>query len=336
MKIIRILTVLMVLALFILSSIPISANTPDPDSAPTMGDIYIYHNLLEANDYFIIWTSHVNYATTPGTPFNETFVWRLMNLDGVSTMGSTTGYVYQDDGYGLNCFGMYWPAATAPTWGTVYTLKLSGNPANFTTPPIYNFALNSSDYTTLTTQSDNQLDLSVKVLAIANTLTTTWALPAGYGLVTQEATGNALSTYGQLVFRGAIYGVQALAPYAFAEKINTINVTDRSWNTTYQTQLQSQWSGTWVETAKNASISFFGTGWDLLGVILLGALCIGLLIANLSITNDPWNALIDVAFVLVIAARLEVYSIGTLALIAAICIVYIGMIIWRRIPGAGG
>jgi hypothetical protein len=333
-KILRVTLVIGILAAFVFCAIPVSA-TADPSPAPSIpnGTLKIYHNLLEPLDYFIIWEANIPYTVAPTTPITETFVWQFIHTDGITTLGSTSGYVYQNGGYGYNVYSMYWPAATAPTWGTIYSLRLTGSPALFVTPPVYNFTLNASDYTTLTSQADNQASLAAKILTIAGDLTTRWGLATDYNLVAQTDTGDALSRYGEEVMRGAIYGVQSLAPTAFSSVVTNITVTSRNWTTNYQTNLENQWAGSWVDTARNASITFFGTGYDLLGIFWLILACVGLLIGNLMLTNDYWNGLIDIVFLMVIAARMGVYSLGVLGLIAAIAIIYIGMNIWKRIPG---
>jgi hypothetical protein len=47
------------------------------------------------------------------------------------------------------------------------------------------------------------------------------------------------------------------------------------------------------------------------------------------LTNDHWNAAVDVAFFLVITAKLSFYGLGYLGLIAAMCIIYLGMRLFK-------
>jgi len=227
---------------------------------------------------------------------------------------------------------MYFDASDAPSWGLAYTIRLTGNPAVFVTPPVYNFTISTSDYTTMVDSEDNQAAFASEILYLAGDLNIKWALATDYRLTLETETGTVLSIYGEDVFRGAIYGVQALAPAAFRFVIKDVGAAERSWNTTYIANLENQWAGTWVETSRNASRDLLGTNYDLLSIVLLMTTCAALIIANLSLTSDHWNGLIDVAFVLVITARLGVYGLAYLGLIAAMCLLYIGTKTWRMIP----
>lgn len=308
------------------------ADTPDPDTDPTVDRIRVYRNLLETGDVFIIFLADIPYATWPDTPVTETFIWQLIDTDGTTVLGSTTGYAYNNDGFNYNVYSMYFDAADALVWETAYTIRLSGNPAVFLAPPSYNFTIAASDYTNLVTSSDNQAALAVEVLYLANDLNTKWGLETDYRLTLETETGTVLSIYGEDVFRGAAYGIQGLAPAAFRFVISNITATDRSWNTTYVTDLEDQWLGTWIEGARNGSRDLLGTSYDLTSIFLLLAMCAALVIANLSLTSDAWNGLLDVAFVMCIGARLGVYSLVYLGLVEALCIIYIAMALWRRIP----
>lgn len=332
----RLLIIVLVIVGVLLFATPAYADMSDPDSPPTVDRIRIYHNLLETGDFLLVLEANIPYASTPGTPVTEAFIWRLIHTDGTTVFGTTTGYAYNDNGYGYNVYSMYLDAATfsgfGMVWGTAYTIRLTGNPAVFVTPPTYNFTISSSDYTTLTETADNQAALAAEILYLAGDLNVKWALPTDYRLTLESETGTVLSIYGEDVFRGSIYGVQALAPTAFRFVVENIGAADRSWNTTYVTSLENQWAGTWIETARNASRDLLGTDYDLMSIILLVVACGILVVINLSLTSDAWNGLIDVAFVLVVAARLGVYGLIFLALVAAMCIFYIATRVWRMIP----
>lgn len=328
-----ILIVSLILAAFIFSAIPIGATSiPDPDSAPSIDDTRVYRNMIETGDILIVWEANIPYTTTPGIPVTQAFIWRLLAMDGVTVLGTTTGYAYNDDGYGYNVYSLYFPASTAPTWGEPYTLQLTGNPSAFTTPPVYNFTLATGEYTTLTDSTDNQVALATFILTLADDLGIKWALTTDYKLTTSSETGTVLSLYGEDFFRGAIYGLQSLAPAAFGFVITDINAPDRSWNATYVSSLEHQYDGTWVETARNASSDFMGTDYDLTSLIIILIACAVLLFSNMALGGNHWDGLIDAAFLMVIAARLGFIGLVIDALIAAICIVYIGTKFWRMIP----
>jgi hypothetical protein len=332
-KIVRVLIVLGILAALIISAVPIGA-TNNPDSAPTIESINVYRNLLVTGDYLYVWEANIPYspATIPSLPVNQTFVWRLMN--GATELGSTVGYPYNHDGYGYNVYSLYFNAVDAAAlgmvWGTAYTLRLSENPAQFSTVLSWNYPV--TGYTILTTTADNKSALAATILNLASSLTISWALTTGYELTAETETGTALSIFGESVFRGSIYGCQSLAPSAFAAIIVDINAPARSWNNSYVNTLDNQYAGSWVETSFNASKAIFGASVNLTAIIFLIILCIILLIGNLSLTSDPWNAMIDIIFLLVIACRVGLFGLGYLAIAASVAIIYLGIRIWRLIP----
>lgn len=332
MKRFRLGILLALLAVFLLNTTPVYADTPDPDSTPTIDTTNIYRNLLETGDMLILVYANIPYADPPSTPVTETFIWRLIDEDGVTELGSTVGYAYNDDGYGYNVYSMYFTkaefAALGIVWGTSYTIRLSGNPAVFDTPPVYNFTINAGDYSALTTKADVQAELAARILTIATDLYNKWGLTSTTALLTQNETATVLSVYGEAFFRGAIHGLQAMAPTVFSVVIRVIDVEDREWDPEYSENVTGQWAGTWAETAQEAGKALFGTEYDLLSIIMMLAMSVGLLIGNIMLTGDHWNGLVDVAVFGVIGARLGMYDLAFLILIAAVCWIYIGMKVW--------
>jgi len=331
-KLLRLGLLLALLAVLLFSATPVYADTPDPDSPPTLVKTDVYQNSIETGDMLFLIYANIPYATTPNTSVTETFIWRLMDTDNVTELGSTVGCNFNDDGYGYNVYSMYFNADNVTglgiVWGTHYTLRLSGNPAVFDTPPVYNFVINASDYSPAVTKADVQAALAARIMYLANDLDNKWGLSPSYSLVTQNETATVLSIYGEAFFRCAINGVQSMAPAIFSVVIRTIDIDPRDWDPEYAENVTAQYSGTWAETAKEAGAALFGTTYDLLSVIMLLAMSAGLLIGNIMITGDHWNGLVDVAILGVIGARLGMYDMAFLILVAAICWIYIGLKIW--------
>lgn len=322
----------------IVSAVPVYADTADPDSTPTIQSFNVYRNLLETDDWLLIIYANIPYATTPSTPVTDTFIWRMIDTDGFTELGDTVGYAYNTDGYGYNVYSMYWSAAEVAAnfmvWNTAYGVRLSGNPAVFDTPPTYNYGLAASDYSTLTVTTEVQTELGARLLVIAAELDTRWVLGAALSLLEEVEAGTVLSIFGEAFYRGAIFGVQALAPTIFATVIRNLNVIDRTWTDNYSGNLTAQWAGTWIETAQEAGKALFGTDYDLLSVIMLLAMSVGLLIGNIMLTGDHWNGMTDVAIFMVIGARLAMFDFAFLLLIAALCWFYISAKVWLGlVPG---
>lgn len=329
-------SILLALLATMMIATPVYADTEDPDSTPTIDTINIYRNLRQTGtptgDILILIYANIPYATLPDLPVTQTFIWSLIDTDNVTELGSTVGYVYQKGGYGYNVWSMYFTADNVTTlgieWDTSYTLRLSGNPAAFDTPPIYNFPITVADYSTLTDTADVKAELTARILTIAADLYSKWGLTSVNTLLTQNETATVLSVYGEAFFRGAIHGLQAMAPAVFSVVIRIIDIDPREWDPEYAENTTSQWAGTWVETAQEAGKALFGTEYDLLSIIMLLAMSIGLLIGNIMLTGDHWNGLVDVAVFGVIGARLGMYDLAFLILVAAICWIYIGTKVW--------
>jgi len=315
-----------------MSATPVYADTLDPSSTPTIEDINNYRNLIETGDWLTLVYANIPYDTPPDTPVTETFIWSFIDIDGMTELGSTVGTNYHDDGFGYNLCSMYWSAANVTAlgmvWGTTYTLRLSGNPTVFDTPPIYNNTINAADYSSETVQATVQAELAARILTIASDLDNKWGLASTSSLLTQNETATVLSVYGEAFFRGAIYGLQAMAPTVFSVIIRVIDIDPRDWDPEYSENLTAQWGGTWVDTAQEAGKALFGTSYDLLSIIILLVMCGGLMVGNIQLTGDHWNGFIDVALLSIIAARLGMYDLAFLILVAFLCWFYIGTKVW--------
>ncbi len=339
-KLLRAMVLMVLVSGFLLGTTPVYADTPDPDSTPVVDQINVYRNLRETGDILFLVLANIPYSTIPDLPVTSTFIWRLIDTDNITELGSTVGTAFnvgthEDDGYGFNVYSLYFSATEVTSlgivWETAYTLRLTGNPAAFDDPPFYNFTINVVAYSTLTAQADVQAELAARILALAADLNNKWGLSATFSLLTEVEAGTVLSIFGEAFFRGAIFGLQSLAPTVFSVIIRDFTITEREWDPEYSENVTAQWGGTWIDTSQAAGKALFGTDYDLLSVIMLIAMSIGLLIGNVMITGDAWNGLIDVTVLGVIGARLGMYDFAFLLLVAALCWIYIGSKIWFRL-----
>lgn len=305
-------------------ALPVFADQADPDSTPSVDSINIYRNLLETDDRFIVIYSNIPYATTPDATVSQAFTWQLIDTDGVTVLGQTTGYAYNDNGYGYNVFGFYFSAADALVWNQLYTIKLLGNPAIFDTPSEYNYPVALADYTTLTDSTENKQALALQLLTMAADLDIAWGLSSSASLLYESESGTVLSIYGEAFYRGAIYGVQALAPEAFRLVVMDIDADDRTWTSGFSDNLTTQFAGTWIEAAKTGGGTIFGLGYDLTSIIIVFGLCVGVLILNLWLSRDNWNAAVDIAVILVVAPMIDMIPLSFTALICALFVIYEG------------
>lgn len=328
----RIIILFLVALMMLFSASPVYADTLDPDSDPTIQSFNVYRNLRETGDFLLVIYANIPYTVLPDTSVTETFIWRLLDTDGTTELGSTLGTNYNEDGYGFNVYSMYFTAAEVTAlgivWATAYPVRLSGNPVVFDTPPVYNYSLAAPDYSSETVQADVQSELAARILTISADLTNKWGLAPAVDLLTETEVGTVLSIFGEAFWRGAINGIQSMAPAAFSVIIRVIDVESREWSTNYTDNLTNQWAGTWVETAQEGGKALFGTDYDLLSVIMILLFAGGLMVGNIMLTGDMWNGFADVAVVGVIGARLGMFDFGILMLIAAMAWIYISAKIW--------
>jgi hypothetical protein len=325
------LLIAVLLSLSILIGLPATialADQPDPDSTPTV-ELNFYRNLLETGDVLLIIYANIPYAATPTAQVGDAYIWRLIDTDNVTELGSDTGYAWTDSGYGYNCYSMYWSAADNITWGELYSIRLSGNPAIFVTPPEYNFPVNLSDYSVLTVTAEVQSDLALRIITIATELDTAWGLGATYSLLLETETGTVLSIYGEAFFRNAIYGLQGLCPYLFRFIIGDIEVTDRTWGDNFTANLSTMYAGTWVATAQAGGAALAGTSYDWMSLLMFAILGIAAVFASMWLAGgDFWAGGIDGAIVLLGGARLGMFEFGILALIVALSWMYVSAKMW--------
>lgn len=313
------------------------ADIPIPDSAPTIVSIKIWNSLLSSNDTLILIYANIPYASTPAYPVNSAFMWNLVDSTD-NIVGSNLEFPYHDSGYGYNVASLYFDNTTAPTWSGNYTLELVGIPPAFTTvTPSWSFLIPSDSWITPTeTATDQanaaQLDLAAQVIYLSGQLDSRWPNTADTSLLLVSDTGTFLSLIGQYFWNGAMPGAQGLAPTVYRTIFSAINTTVRTWSDNYTTALSSQWSSdnstVWISDAQQAGADFFNLGWDLLSAIMVLAVGFGLVVANLYLTGDAWNGLMDVSVWLIIAGRLGLYGLGFLGLITALCLIYISYKIW--------
>ena len=337
MKLLRVLLALMVISAILLMAMPVYADEPDPDSTPSVEEFNVYRNVLVTGDFLLLIEANIPYsvATMPDYPVNYTYTWRLFDTDNVTELGATTGYAYNDDGYNWNVFSIYFDSDHDPAWLQNYPVRLSQNPAHFDTPQDWNFTLGAGDYCSLTDTADVKVTLAARILQIATGFNIAWALDSTSYLTTEVETGTRLSTSGEAFFRGAIYGVQGMAPAAFSYVFTAEDweTQRREWSENYTGNLTGQWAGSWVQDAKDAGQALFGTDYDLLSLILAVGMCIGAAIAGVMVGGEGWGGMLDASVVGVMAARLGMFGLGYWGLLCAVCIIYIGMRIFKPFGG---
>jgi len=303
----------------------------NPDSIPTVENVWAFRNVLETGDFLIILHENTPFAITPTDyTYSEAFIWRWLN--GSTELAQSLGYDFFEDGYGDNIIAFYLDAADAPAWAGTYTLTLSGTPSAYASPPEYSYSIPSSSYSLLTDTTAVKAAIADRIISLANTLNTRWGLTTAQSLLQETETATVLSLQGQSFFRGAIYGLQGMAPAAFSLTIGDLVVTDRTWTTTYLTSLEAQHTGNYIETGFDAGEDFLGVDYNLAGILLVLGMGLFLVMLHWYIAGgNVWRGFVEMSAPLVISTRLGIFGLGELSLIAAVAWIYMQLKVWRLV-----
>lgn len=306
-----------------------------PDSDPTIVSIDIYRNILETADMLIIVEENTPYASTPDLQYGSAFVWRLIDTDNTTEIAQALGFSFNEKGYGYNVISFYLSAAefTAAglAWEDPLKLRLSGTPVAFASPPTFTYDISASDYSSETVPVEVQLAIRDKVILIALDLNIQWALSAALSLVEGTDTTTVLSFNGQAFFRGAIFGIQAMAPAAFPLAISDVDVTDRTWTTGYADNLTGQLTGD-LSAGLVAGQTLLDSNYNLFGLLLILGICAVIIFGNWYLAGgNLWKYFPEVGAVTVIGARMSLMGLGELGLLASLTWLYISAKMWRMI-----
>ena len=244
------LFLILMLVISMAAGIAAPAYAIDPPDSISIHSQHVYRNLAETGDMLVVfnwnWSYSDNY-TGITHPASETVMLRLYDTDGSTILATSTPYVFspiETYGYGNNVGAFYFSAADNVTWGQAYTINIQGAPAFFSGNATYNQTLTPSDYTLETTQEANRNELYAYVMLLCDRFNTLYDIE----LKTSSDSGVVLSSYGELLFRGAVDGLQTLCPQLFFIQVyipETMEVQayDTSLGTTYTNRL----SGTDLE-----------------------------------------------------------------------------------------
>lgn len=334
----------LVMLLIALTPSPAYALIDYPDSDPEIIQINAYRNVLEDDDFLVVLYENTPYETAPSVVYSEAFVWRLYDTDGTTELAQASGYNYNSRGYGYNVISWYFSAddladldidSYPAYYEQPYVIKVSGTfgADTFLIPETHTFNMAESDYSNLTDSDEVKTAIAQRIITIATDLDNQWGLSTDYSLIYSSETGNTLSIYGQSFFRGAIYGVQAMAPSIFPLAISNVNTADRTWDTEYVTELEAQYAGTYFEDAFTAGEEFFDIDYNFMGILIILVISGLIIFSNWYVGGgNLWkNGMIDSAGIVVIGGRLALFPLGELGLLAALCWLYISAKTWRVI-----
>lgn len=310
-----------ILALNMLWAVPAHA-TAEPTSAPTISDTHANVYLLESGDVLIYGQYNIPYTTIPADGVDDTYVIRLISTDNVTELGAIAPFDYFDSGYNEGVFGMYFTASDNLTVDQPYTIRISQNPAYFASPQYWDYVMQLSDWTNQVAQDDNQTELTINVISMAEDLEAAHSET----LLESSVGGTVLSDpTGETYFRGAIYGIQAMAPDLFLVQTIAWDTTDRTWATTEFTSYDTQFSGTFIGTATDNTSATFGLDVDtLMLTIYLLPIVIGSIIVSQIKFRKAEPGFIVSCLALILTALMGWINYALFALIFQLFAMYIG------------
>ncbi len=320
-KILAALLLILVLA-FGVTGVALATALPDSVSIDVK---YVNRHLLQTNDMLIVAQYNLAYTVTPNETATETFFFRLFDTDNVTELGATVPYAYSDSGYGKGVVSFYFDNTTAPTWGLAYTIRVTGSPVHFTTPPVQNAQMSAGDYTTLTTQDGNQLQLRDRIISIAHDLETAWATT----LTTETDFGTCLDDDGEAYFRYAIPQLQYMAPDVFSVQTLDPTYSERSWGNATAAAYQGRFTGTWVQDSMDALGQMFTINAQLAMGIPVAIICIAILVANALVIKDNsaiLSGLIDSWIVILCGTLLGWVSMAVMSTLLIVTSIFAGFI----------
>lgn len=313
----------------LLAVMPVAADPASPTSFQILS-VNVFRNLHESGDALYVFHYNIYYASSqPTTSVNKLFLFRLMDTDGTTPLGSTVPYPYNNSGYDEGVGGFYFAAGDAPTWQAALTIRMEGNPQYWSSPPVATHTLILSEYCGSASVSVNRSQLGGWILDTSTDLEISW----GIKLVTEGASGTVLTTTGETYYKGTIGGIKEMCPQIFSitnEPLDTTSyppVTDTSMIYTWE----HQWDGTWVETSLSSLGDLFGIGWKM--VVLAGVLILSVALAAFTQikwgTTDPafWGGLVIFAF-FGVEGMIDWQPLGAILLLCILYIVYI--VFWRN------
>lgn len=229
------------------------ATTPDPPDVWGIVSAQVFRHVVEHDDFIVVFQYQLDYTVSPNASANNLFLFRLLDDDGITELGTVIPYPFYNGGYSQGLSAIYFSESTAPDWLGAYQLQIMGNPAVFPdlvgTPAI----LAAGDYYDSDNYSSQRAAMGNYVLTIMQNLQTQW----GMQLVVSASSGLVLGTYGDSYARAAIPGLAIMCPSIFSIQESTPTPDDRTYTDNINAGL-TRWTGTFVQDALDGLQSFSG------------------------------------------------------------------------------
>lgn len=327
-KLTKLLAVLMIVisaTLPLVLANPVLA-TAAPDSTPTLTNTHGFINLIESGDVLIIGNYNIPYAVIPDEPVTLTYMIILQDSTGNQT-GFCSPYAYFDYGYNLGCWAMYFPASANFTDGVSYNIIIKQSPAYFSDPQSYSYTMETSAWFTGTTQDENQNQLYLEVINMADQMEATYTT---YTLTEPGLTNTVLySPTGENYFRNVINGLQIMAPDLFLYQLIPYETSTVAYTTNMSDNYTSRYTGTWVGDSTNATGAQFGmSGGAIMAMGFAAPICLAMVIVSAKKFHTVTPGFMAVAMVVMVTFMMGWMPAALFATLYQICGIYIAYVVF--------
>ncbi len=335
MKPFRILVIIGLVACVLFNNVAYATAISHPSSTPTITitTVHVNQNTATTGDVIFTGLYDLPYTTLPTAvdpawTADKAFIFQLIDTDNITILGLNTPYPFFASGYRQGVFAFYFPASANMTsvakWNQPYTIRISENPSLFASPQSWDATISTSSYTTFVTQADNQADLGSSVIALAQTLQSFYSCT----LLTSSGFRTVLSALGGLsdgenYFRGAIYGLQAMAPSIYLVQSSPLDYTATPWTTTNFDAYAARFSGTWIGTAISATATQLGLTDQIIASIPILLICLGFVFLSFLLVHKGEPGWIVSCLILIMGALLGWIPLALFANIYQLMLAYL-------------
>ena len=217
----------------------------DPDSI-TLEMVRAYSGVLETGDMLVVVHYDLAYTSTPAEQIGDAYLGRFFR--GTTELNSVEPFPFNDRGYGVGVFSLYWTASQVTsdsiefedTNSENYAVSLQGKVG------VFPGSAPSSTTNTITWRAASNTEslLFADIDEVANTLEQNAAWVANtYDLISRLGGQEALTNDGETYFASAIPNLQVMIPDIFSSAASTPTFTERDHERAYSDRLQTFWDG---------------------------------------------------------------------------------------------
>ena len=213
-----------------------------------------YSGVLETDDLLVVVHYNLAYGSFPTEQISDAYVGRF--LRGTTELNSVEPFPFNNRGYGVGGFSMYWTAAEKTTdsieFGDTnsegYKIIFQGKPGVF--PGSTPTTATNPDSPPIVWQSASKtqelLQKGIKLLAYEFERNSAWVTNT-YDLISGKAGTEQLTANGEIYFSGVVPNLQVMIPDLFSSAAQTVPIIERTYTKSYAKDLEKIWDGNWVD-----------------------------------------------------------------------------------------